>query len=101
MVREVRVRAYCGEGSVGVVLLRFDAGHHLREGEGEGWSGECGRSVPSRQIVKPARRRRTRVAEESVLGACPYVCEGEGEGWEGECGRRVRVRARVRARVSE
>ena len=43
------------------------------EGEGEGWSGECGRSVPSRQIVKPARRRRTRVAEENVQGACPYV----------------------------
>ena len=40
---------------------------------GEGWSGECGRSVPSRQIVKPARRRRTRVAEENVLGACPCV----------------------------
>ena len=43
------------------------------EGEGEGWSGECGLSVPSRQIVKPARRRRTRVAEENVQGACPYV----------------------------
>ena len=41
--------------------------------EGEGWSGECGRSVPSRQIVKPARRRRTRVVEKNVLGACPYV----------------------------
>ena len=43
------------------------------EGESEGWSGECGRSVPSRQIVKPARRRRTWVAEENVLCACPYV----------------------------
>ena len=45
----------------------------LGEGEGEGWSGECGRSVPSRQIVEPARRRRTRVVEKNVLGACPHV----------------------------
>ena len=44
--------------------------------QGEGWSGECGRSVPSRQIVKPARRRRTRVAEKNVLGACPFVHVG-------------------------
>ena len=41
--------------------------------EGEGCTCECGRSVPSRQIVKPAHRRRTRVAEKNVLGACPFV----------------------------
>ena len=49
-----------------------DGGEDVDDG-GEGWSSECGRSVPSRQIVKPARRRRTRVAEENVQGACPYV----------------------------
>ena len=56
------------------VALRFRVRVRVeRESVGEGWSGECGRSVPSRQIVKPARRRRTRVVEENVLGACPYV----------------------------
>ena len=56
-----------------VSQLDKTGGESKGDSEGEGWSGECGRSVPSRQIVKPARRRRTRVAEENVLGACPYV----------------------------
>ena len=67
-----------GQGQVegeGGKVRRVSVGgvsHHAKL-ESEGWSDECGRSGPSRQIVKPARRRRTRVAEENVLGACPFV----------------------------
>ena len=78
----VRVKVRVGRVGVGGVFHhaklsnpRVGAVHGLLKRGGEGWSGECGRGVPSRQIVKPARRRRTRVAEAEVRGACPFVHE--------------------------